>query len=58
MGGQVESEESAPTEFLRGENQTSSESSAERQDARLSIKVADQAGEGSDIQDLTFFCCC
>ena len=55
MVGQVGSEESAPAELLRGANQTGSEGSAEPQEARLPLKVADQAGEGYKVQTRTCF---
>lgn len=42
--GQVRSEVSAPKEFLWGENQTSSDGSAEHQEAWFSLKVSDRAG--------------
>lgn len=45
MGGQVESEESAPGEFFRGEDQTSSESSAEPWEAQFTLKPAHQPSQ-------------
>lgn len=57
MVGPVGSEESAPTELLRGENQTSSESSAEPQEAQRSLKMGNEAGEGHKIYIYFFGCC-